>query len=327
MDYCYTCRRTLNGALVCPGCGACAPDVDLLPAAPGARADATYPAGHYLPTGPGGFTAAGSAGHALAGHGAPAALAPYLPAPDVPAGFAPAAAPVAGEDLPESELGTTSIAPTLHRGRAARRRQLERWKKNRRRAGVATAFALFGGGVTVASMQSHGSGRGGTAAASPYDTVTPVTLRIDTSAGDPSVLSQQGAHTPGKHAAAVPQQRAGTPSLPSAQATHPVTDNGGTVPISAGGPSSVHTTRTQPAPSTTTAAATGNQDASTGSSAGTDPGSTDSGTDTSAGGTDTGGSTTANPAAGSPTTPPATTSPTTTPAPHQGVCILVLCIG
>ena len=27
MDYCYSCRRNLNGALVCPGCGAYAPDI------------------------------------------------------------------------------------------------------------------------------------------------------------------------------------------------------------------------------------------------------------------------------------------------------------
>ncbi|MER6330217.1 hypothetical protein ABT298_13000 [Streptomyces sp. NPDC001034] len=27
MDYCSECRRYLNGALVCPGCGACAPDI------------------------------------------------------------------------------------------------------------------------------------------------------------------------------------------------------------------------------------------------------------------------------------------------------------
>ncbi|WP_442538704.1 SCO2400 family protein, partial [Streptomyces pseudogriseolus] len=27
MDYCSTCRRHLNGALVCPGCGAYAPDI------------------------------------------------------------------------------------------------------------------------------------------------------------------------------------------------------------------------------------------------------------------------------------------------------------
>ncbi|WP_438285004.1 SCO2400 family protein, partial [Streptomyces niveus] len=27
MDYCSTCRRTLNGVFVCPGCGAYAPDI------------------------------------------------------------------------------------------------------------------------------------------------------------------------------------------------------------------------------------------------------------------------------------------------------------
>ncbi|MEU2777830.1 hypothetical protein ABZ646_34310 [Streptomyces sp. NPDC007162] len=27
MDYCTLCRRHLNGALVCPGCGAYAPDI------------------------------------------------------------------------------------------------------------------------------------------------------------------------------------------------------------------------------------------------------------------------------------------------------------
>ncbi|MFF4035526.1 hypothetical protein ACFYZ2_38300 [Streptomyces sviceus] len=27
MDYCSSCRRHLNGALACPGCGAYAPDI------------------------------------------------------------------------------------------------------------------------------------------------------------------------------------------------------------------------------------------------------------------------------------------------------------
>ncbi|MER6981709.1 hypothetical protein ABT317_33260, partial [Streptomyces carpinensis] len=38
MDYCSTCRRHLNGALVCPGCGAYAPDI-----APNATADSALP--------------------------------------------------------------------------------------------------------------------------------------------------------------------------------------------------------------------------------------------------------------------------------------------
>ena len=37
MDYCSSCRRHLNGALVCPGCGAYAPDI--APAAIDSRVD------------------------------------------------------------------------------------------------------------------------------------------------------------------------------------------------------------------------------------------------------------------------------------------------
>ncbi|MFD0505364.1 hypothetical protein ACFQ0G_25575 [Streptomyces chiangmaiensis] len=50
-------------------------------------------------------------------------------------------------------------------GRAARRRQRARWKKNQRRAVVATAFALVGGGLTFASMDRHSAERAEAAAA------------------------------------------------------------------------------------------------------------------------------------------------------------------
>ncbi|MFD3941393.1 hypothetical protein [Streptomyces sp. NPDC058579] len=44
-------------------------------------------------------------------------------------------------------------------GRAARRRQRERWRKNQRRAVVATAFALVGGGLTVSAMERQSGDR------------------------------------------------------------------------------------------------------------------------------------------------------------------------
>ncbi|MFI2377112.1 hypothetical protein ACH5AO_18845 [Streptomyces sp. NPDC018964] len=113
MDYCSTCRRHLNGALVCPGCGAYAPDI--APAVIGGR------------TVPGPATAA-----------APGAVA-TPPAP--PPGDAPRAS------------GSTGT------GRAARRRQLVRWKKTQRRALVATAVALVGGGLTLASLDRSGTDR------------------------------------------------------------------------------------------------------------------------------------------------------------------------
>ncbi|MFD7765910.1 hypothetical protein [Streptomyces sp. NPDC059787] len=113
MDYCSTCRRHLNGALVCPGCGAYAPDI--APAVIGGR---TVP-------GPATATAPG------------AVVTPPAPPPG---------------DAPRTS-GPTGT------GRAARRRQLVRWKKTQRRALVATAVALVGGGLTLASMDRGGTDR------------------------------------------------------------------------------------------------------------------------------------------------------------------------
>ncbi|QNP75387.1 hypothetical protein IAG44_42295 [Streptomyces roseirectus] len=110
MDYCSTCRRHLNGALVCPGCGAYAPDIAPLPG------------------------------------GAPAPIAAATAAPVVHDEPAPHLDDASADDVSD---GAYEAAAT---GRAARRRQRERWKKTQRRALVATAVALVGGGLTVASM-------------------------------------------------------------------------------------------------------------------------------------------------------------------------------
>ncbi|MGW1539226.1 SCO2400 family protein [Streptomyces sp. NPDC002309] len=124
MDYCSSCRRHLNRALVCPGCGAYAPDI------------APEPHAHEEPE--------------------PAYAAPV-----------PDAAP------------ETAVIP-LRDGRAARRRQRIRWKKSQRRALVATAVALIGGGLT---LQTVGRGaptdRAQTAAA-------PDELTLDTPQGHPA---------------------------------------------------------------------------------------------------------------------------------------------
>ncbi|WP_444544978.1 SCO2400 family protein [Streptomyces flaveus] len=54
-------------------------------------------------------------------------------------------------------------------GRAARRRQLARWKKNKRRAVVAAAVALVGGGLTIAALDRPSTDRAQEATA-PDDT-------------------------------------------------------------------------------------------------------------------------------------------------------------
>ncbi|WP_455752897.1 SCO2400 family protein [Streptomyces coelicoflavus] len=126
MDYCSSCRRHLNGALVCPGCGAYAPDI-----APrvtvGDRVTAP-------PSGPALVRTDFAADDADSSTGSD--TAPYAPAAEV-------------GDLP----------PARQQGRAARRRQLTRWKKNKRRAVIASAVALVGGGLSLATMDRQSGDR------------------------------------------------------------------------------------------------------------------------------------------------------------------------
>ncbi|MFJ7071541.1 hypothetical protein [Streptomyces sp. NPDC098781] len=66
---------------------------------------------------------------------------------------APQAEPDGAEDLaPSEDVDGVAAAPE---GRAARRRQRARWKKNQRRAVVATAVALVGGGLTVSAFNEQ----------------------------------------------------------------------------------------------------------------------------------------------------------------------------
>ncbi|MCF1592815.1 SCO2400 family protein [Streptomyces muensis] len=128
MDYCSSCRRHLNGALVCPGCGAYAPDI--APSAVGGHAADTWYDGYFRDETP----------------------APSGPPTAGSAHTAPLAASADAEGVEDVE-GAPTTAPM---GRAARRRQRARWKKNQRRAVVATAVALVGGGLTVSAMDRQG---------------------------------------------------------------------------------------------------------------------------------------------------------------------------
>ncbi|MBY8879040.1 SCO2400 family protein [Actinacidiphila acidipaludis] len=345
MDYCYSCRRTLNGALVCPGCGAYAPDI--APPAGAYQGDGTTnaawesyglaPAGHpggsagplpdgLLPGHPapfGGWTTPDE--HAYAAHpgyhgGAPAPAGAHgypgrteSSRPRLAALIdAETAGPDGGEE-PEtgtpSVLGPASLAPTLHRGRAARRRQMERWKKNRRRAGVATAVALFGGGVTVASMQGH-SGRSGATTASAADPQAPTALQTDNTA----VSLPNGGTAPSAAPSHVATQQHSSATRPAPRTTHAGPDSITSIPASvipSGQPVS-YSSATKPRPST---------GATTAPVAPTDNGS---GSTTANSGS---GSTTSTPPATPPpsSAPPATTAPSTPPP--QQLCLLIVCLG
>ncbi|MFC8199065.1 hypothetical protein ACFUTV_27265 [Streptomyces sp. NPDC057298] len=143
MDYCSSCRRHLNGALVCPGCGAYAPDI-----APGtAHATAGRPTVQPRVTMAAGSTAADAV----------AAWEPVAPVPwqdGRPSERTPAGPDF--DDAPEADpYGGFEGATPAPQGRAARRRQRIRWKKNQRRAVVATAVALVGGGLSFAALDRH----------------------------------------------------------------------------------------------------------------------------------------------------------------------------
>ncbi|WP_425315624.1 SCO2400 family protein [Streptomyces griseoruber] len=130
MDYCSTCRRHLNGALVCPGCGAYAPDI--APVTSGGRTVAARPV--PSPT--------------------PESVPTAPPTPSL---------------APAQSVAPAQSAPP---GRAARRRQLARWKKNQRRAVVATAVALVGGGLSAVALDRQGGERAQAASAPENPTVS-----------------------------------------------------------------------------------------------------------------------------------------------------------
>ncbi|MGW1494955.1 SCO2400 family protein [Streptomyces sp. NPDC002402] len=172
MDYCYSCRRNLNGALVCPGCGAYAPDI----APPAHRLHSAVPS-------------PATTGQAWGAEDVPAPEPlPGTPQSDAaPAGSGASGdttADASGSDSSSGHEGTASTG----QGRAARRRQLARWKKNKRRAVAATAVALVGGGLTVAALPTTRPSSGHTHAASPPDPVTaptPGTAATDSASEQP----------------------------------------------------------------------------------------------------------------------------------------------
>ncbi|WP_055492190.1 hypothetical protein [Streptomyces sp. TP-A0356] len=143
MDYCSSCRRHLNGALVCPGCGAYAPDI-----APATVAGRPVPA--RATAAPKGAAVSAATAWELT---APETLHDGRPRPEE-------LVAVGGGEAPEADGAVDpDNVPPVPQGRAARRRQMARWKKNQRRAVVATAVALVGGGLTLASMDRHSGDR------------------------------------------------------------------------------------------------------------------------------------------------------------------------
>ncbi|MFF4491227.1 hypothetical protein ACFY0F_33000 [Streptomyces sp. NPDC001544] len=275
MDYCSSCRRHLNGALMCPGCGAYAPDI--APVIP--------------PTATDGYPVPGLAAQTATGTAAWEAV-----------DEAPRSGPSEGlEDVPP--------AP---RGRAARRRQLARWKKNQRRAVVATAVALVGGGLTVSAMDRQSAHRA--QASTAPEVPTPPAVEEPT-----SQHIRPATPRPGTHHSTPRTDLPRTRSVPAQPGTTPPSTQVDAAPPSAHRPATaytVHTARTSrtaaaPAP----APAQGNDSSSSsGTTTGTsDPAPPQTPAPAPVNGTNQG-------------TSPRTSPTTATPSSPQ-LCLLVVCLG
>ncbi|KUN79784.1 hypothetical protein AQJ66_27910 [Streptomyces bungoensis] len=241
---------------------------------------------------------------------------------DAPAEAAATAADGAPRFQPS---GDVDGAPPAPRGRAARRRQLARWKKNKRRAAVATAVALVGGGLTLASMDRQ-SGDRAQAAAAPDDHSMGARdgeASADTGPATPESGTHRSSHgTAPRHARQPASAGSGRQSLAAAPHTaspNTRTDAAATAPLPARTPA----TRQGAAPasgSTNTGgtASGGNDTAGSGTSAQqpADPAPAPS-TGT---GSDTGTPTTTSPST-------STTSPSSDPTSPSHLCLLVVCLG
>lgn len=274
MDYCSSCRRHLNGALVCPGCGAYAPDI--APPRSTSAVTAVRPAAdHWF------------------GAKEPAAVPP-----------------ADAEGTPPADV---TDAPPAGQGRAARRRQLARWKKNKRRAAVATAVALVGGGLTLASLD-RGSNDRAQAATAPDNRSMSIT-------GEPSAAPSDPASTPAspaathRHTSTTPTARTPAVTAPRQQ------DSAAPAPRTAQSADHPHTSTVsahQAAPASQAAPAAPQPHSTTPSASGTS-------TDTNAGSSGTTAQPT--PSTGTDSGSGTSTTPATGSTSDDQLCLVLVCLG
>ncbi|MDX2546380.1 SCO2400 family protein [Streptomyces sp. WI04-05B] len=270
---------------MCPGCGAYAPDIaPLADGTPAPSAVTASPAPAHL------WSEADSVAEDL--------------------GQAPQEHPYDGPDAP-------SPVPA---GRAARRRQRERWKKTQRKALVATAVALVGGGLTVASLNRQSPDRTQAASAPDREVMgaaegqvtdptpvysTPTDSRRARQASSPVADRRATTGTPHEQAAAAPHTRPKTQTVQQKSVTGPLAALNSDVSAAA---STV---------SDTTDAATGTTPSPTPTPPATDD------TSTSASGTDTATDT----SSATPSPSDSSTSSSTSSSSPAGICLLgLVCI-
>ncbi|MGI5456413.1 SCO2400 family protein [Streptomyces sp. CA-249302] len=301
MDYCSSCRRHLNGALVCPGCGAYAPDIAPMTGRHGRTAPATAAMWPGSGSGPAAAPASGAYGHGRAEGGV------FTDADDE--GFADL-----GGDV---EIGAPATVPA---GRAARRRQRARWKKNQRRAVVATAVALVGGGLTVASMDRGGNGQRAEATTA-TDLSSMGTDELPADQSTQSIAPGTGKH---RKPDTTEASNSGSGKQSSATGSAAHTESAKTQPYTAATPNSTPTTASaqQSTTTSTTGSTSTSTSASTASSTSTD--TTGTSTSTSSGSSTSTSTSTSGTSESTGTGSSDTSSDSTSPS---GLCVLnLICV-
>ncbi|WP_158795148.1 SCO2400 family protein [Streptomyces sp. NRRL S-337] len=301
MDYCSSCRRNLNGALVCPGCGDYAPDI-----AP--------PTHRQAPTG-------AEAAALWESWQAPEATPALYEEAMTPARAETAAATAPEAGLVASEGTDVPAATGTGQGRAARRRQLARWKKYRRRAVAATAFALVGGTVTATLLQNNRPATAHAQASAAPDPETVSAPGTPTASEEPDGRASRhpGDRAPlGRHRKPDAAGHSSAPAAaqqPSAAPTHSA-PSPGTAPHTAAAPApGRHAAHTDTAPAAAAPASSGQSAPDSGGSSAQQPASS---------GADSGSSSTT-PTQTQPSTTPS--SPSTEPTSPAHLCVLgVVCL-
>ncbi|MET7659091.1 hypothetical protein ABZT51_32845 [Streptomyces sp. NPDC005373] len=318
MDYCSSCRRTLNGALVCPGCGAYAPDIappattslSSFPSSSAPSAHASAPSAHASASSSffGGSPAGASGAYAASGSAEPFDdFDPFSAAKAFDVADADGEAAAGSVDAPAPVAASQG-------GRAARRRKLAQWKKNKRRAVAATAVAIVGGGLTIAALPNDASPDRTHASAAPDPVATsPALANTDVATDTPDDrASRSGSDRAHKSTGPRHARPANTPTpaastAPTGAPRHAAPARSAAPHAAAAPAAAAHTAEpAAPAPQTSSPASAGQSGGSTGTGSGS--------------GTGTGSGSSGGDQATAPAPAPSTASP-------EPICVLgLLCI-
>ncbi|MFE1771451.1 hypothetical protein [Streptomyces sp. NPDC059008] len=221
-------------------------------------------------------------------------------------------------DAPGADPERGPAPAATGQGRAARRRQLARWKKHKRRAVAATAFALAGGALTVALLPDKAS-NGQTHASAAPDPESAAKSHPVATDGSEQPDDRASRHPGGRPPMTSSRHHDTATATPPPAATHRQPDGGFTAQPSAPASAAPHSA---PAPAASTHSDNSGNTAGGGNEGAPAPAAAPASGEQS----DAGSSSTNDEPATTPTAEP--TSPSADPSSPSHVCLLgVVCVG